>query len=291
MVMKMNDTGSTSAEWRLSDVGRRVGLSPQFAAALADLQEGSANWRMWTRFGWLEIRRRYRRTLLGPFWTSFNVAVMVFSMGFLWAALFHQPTSKYLPYLTAGIIVWQFLASCMNEGSTAFSSNIGLLTTMRLPKTLLIITMVWRNVLVFFHNFLIFLIVMLIWGVPVNSATPLFVPGLLLLALNGCWIAILLAIVGTRYRDVPQLLGGLVSIMMFLTPIMWSRDTLSRGLAIGYVIDLNPLFHLVDIVRAPMLGQEPELLSWLVSIALVPIGFGLALWLFSRFRQRITYWL
>ncbi len=119
----------------------------------------------------------------------------------------------------------------------------------------------------------------------------MFVPGLLLLALNGCWIAILLAIIGTRYRDVPQLLGGLVSIMMFLTPIMWSRDTLSRGLAIGYVIDLNPLFHLVDVVRAPMLGQAPELLSWLVSIALVPIGFGLALSLFSRFRQRITYWL
>jgi ABC-type polysaccharide/polyol phosphate export permease len=216
---------------------------------------------------------------------------MVFSMGFLWAALFHQATSRYLPYLTAGIIVWQLLASCMMEGSSAFSSSAGLLTTMRVPKTLLIVTMVWRNIIVFFHNLLIFLLVMLIWRIPVTWATPLFVPGLLLVALNGCWIAIVLAIVGTRFRDIPQFLGGLVSIMMFLTPIMWSRDALTRGVAIGYIIDLNPLYHLVEIVRSPLLGQAPELVSWLVSVALLPIGFGLALYLFGRFRQRVTYWL
>jgi len=291
MVICMNDSSSTSVEWRASDVGRRIRLSPQYASALTDIYEGCANWRMWSRFGWLEIRRRYRRTLFGPFWTSFNVAVMVFSMGFLWAALFHQATSRYMPYLTAGIIVWQFLATCINEGATTFSANAGLLTTMRVPKTLLIVTMVWRNIIVFFHNFLIFVIVMLIWRVPVGWATPLFLPGLLLVALNGCWIAIVLAIVGTRYRDIPQLLGGLVSIMMFLTPIMWSRDTLSRGVAIGYVIDFNPIYHLVEVVRAPMLGEAPELMNWLVSAALIPIGFGLALYLFSRFRPRITYWL
>jgi ABC-type polysaccharide/polyol phosphate export permease len=287
----MNDSSGTSVEWRPSDVGRNSSLNQQYIRALADVYEGCTNWRMWSRFGWLEIRRRYRRTLFGPFWTSFNVVVMVFSMGFLWAALFHQPTSRYLPYLTAGIIIWQFLASCINEGATTFSASAGLLTTMRLPKTLLIVTMVWRNVIVFFHNFLVFLIVMMIWRVPVTWTTPLFVPGLLLVALNGCWMAIVLAVVGTRFRDIPQLLGGLVSIMMFLTPIMWSRDSLSRGVGIGYVIDLNPFYHLVEVVRAPMLGQAPSLLSWAVALALIPIGFGMALYLFSHFRQRITYWL
>jgi lipopolysaccharide transport system permease protein len=263
-------------------------LNPQYGRALNDLYEGGANWRMWSRFGWIEIRRRYRRTLFGPFWTSFNVAVMVFSMGFLWAALFNQPTSRYMPYLTAGIIVWQFLAACMNEGASAFSSNSGLLTTMRIPQTLLILTMVWRNVIVFFHNFVVFLVVMLLWRIPVTWATPLFIPGLVLVALNGCWMAIILAIVGTRFRDVPQLLGGLVTILMFLTPIMWSPGTLSRG---AYIVNINPLYHLVEIVRAPMLGQAPSLLSWSVAITLVPIGFAVALYLFSRFRQRVTYWL
>jgi lipopolysaccharide transport system permease protein len=266
-------------------------LNVQYTRALSDLYEGGANWRMWTRLGWMEIRRRYRRTMLGPFWTSFNVAVMVFTMGFLWAALFNQPVSRYLPYLTAGIIVWQLLSSCMNEGATVFAANSGLLTSMRIPKSLLVATMVWRNVIVFFHNLMIFLIVMLLWRVSVTWATLLFVPGLVLLSLNSCWIALVLALVGTRFRDVPQFLGGLITILMFLTPIMWSRGTVAHRAAIGYIIDMNPFYHLVDIVRAPLLGEEPSLLSWGVSIALVPIGFAFALWLFSRFRQRVTYWL
>jgi ABC-type polysaccharide/polyol phosphate export permease len=270
---------------------RRKLLNPQYVRALADLYEGGANWRLWTRLGWMEIRRRYRRTMLGPFWTSFNVAVMVFTMGFLWAALFNQPVSRYMPYLTAGIIVWQLLSSCMNEGATVFTSNSGLLTTIRIPQSLLVGSMVCRNVIVFFHNLMIFLVVMLLWQVPVTWATPLFVPGLIIVSLNACWIAVVLALLGTRFRDVPQFLGGFITILMFLTPIMWSRDAVSHKTAIGHIIDINPFYHLVEIVRGPLLGEAPSLLSWGMSIALVPIGFALALSLFSRFRQRVTYWL
>ena len=266
-------------------------MNVQYNSALADLYAGGANWRLWMRFGWMEIRRRYRRTMLGPFWTSFNVAIMVFSMGFLWAALFNQPVSRYMPYLTAGIIAWQFLASCMMEGSTVFTSSAGLLTSIRIPQSLLVATMVWRNVIVFFHNLMIFMIVMLLWRVPVTLATPLFVLGVTIVALNGCWIGLTLGIIGTRFRDIPQFLGGIVTILMFMTPIMWSRDTISKSTAISRIIDINPFYHLVDIVRAPLLGQEPTLLSWAVSIALIPIGFGGALYMFSRFRQRVTYWL
>jgi ABC-type polysaccharide/polyol phosphate export permease len=266
-------------------------LNLQYTRALNDLYEGGGNWRMWSRLGWMEIRRRYRRTMIGPFWTSFNVAVMVFTMGFLWAALFGQPVSRYMPYLTGGIIVWQFLSACMNEGASTFSSSAGLLTTIKIPQSLLIATMVWRNVIVFFHNLVIFLIVMLLWQIPVTWSTPLFLPGLALLALNGCWIALALAILGTRFRDIPQFLGGFVTILMFLSPIMWSRETVPKGSPISYIIDINPFYHLVEIVRAPLLGHAPAATSWIVSIVLVPIGFALALYLFSRFRQRITYWL
>jgi ABC-type polysaccharide/polyol phosphate export permease len=262
-----------------------------YRRALADLYAGSANWRMWMRLGWMETRRRYRRTMLGPFWTSFNVAVMVFTIGFLWAALFGQAVARYLPYLTAGIIVWQFLASCMLEGATVFASNAGLITSIRIPQSLLVATMVWRNVIVFLHNLMIFLIVMLLWDVPVTPATVLFVPGLVVVALNGCWMGLILALVGTRFRDVPQLLTGLVTILMFLTPVMWSPDIVQHNASIRYIIDINPFYHMVDIVRSPLLGQKPTFLSWCVSIALVPIGFGVALHLFSRFRQRVPYWL
>ena len=92
-------------------------MTPQYAHALEDVYVGTTNWLMWGRLGWMEIRRRYRRTFLGPFWTSFNVGVMVFSIGFLWAALFNQPVDQYLPYLTAGVVVWQLVAAWVNPAT------------------------------------------------------------------------------------------------------------------------------------------------------------------------------
>jgi ABC-type polysaccharide/polyol phosphate export permease len=266
-------------------------LTPQYTRALQDVYDGITDWLMWGRLGWLEIRRRYRRTWLGPFWTSFNVAVLVFSMGFLWAALFNQPVAIYMPYLTAGIITWGLIASFVGEGATVFTINAGLLTTIHISQTLLVATMVWRNVLVFFHNLMIFVLVMAIWRLPVTSNTLLFVPGLLLLALNGVWIGILLGVISTRFRDVPQLLGGIIQIMMFLTPVMWSRDILKGREAIAYVIDYNPFYHAVEVVRTPLLGQAPNLASWLVTALMIPVGATLTMYVFSRFRQRVAYWL
>lgn len=266
-------------------------MNREYALALNDLYLSVLNWPIWSRLGWMEIRRRYRRTLLGPFWTSFNVAVMVFSMGFLWAALFNQPVARYMPYLTAGTVTWQLIATFVNEGSNTFISNSGLLTTMQIPKIMLIFTVVWRNIIVFFHNLAIYLVVMLLWQIPVTKYSPLFLLGLLLLSLNGCWIAIVVAVVGARFRDIPQLLGGLVTIAMFLTPVMWERTILAKDAAILRVVDYNPFYHLVEVVRAPLLGEMPRTLSWVVVTLMIPTGFAFALWVFSRFRRRITFWL
>lgn len=267
-------------------------MTPQYALALQDMHDGFTNWLMWGRLGWMEIRRRYRRTFLGPFWSAFSLAVMVFTIGYLWAALFNQPQASYMPYLTAGLIVWQFLAACMTEGSTVFTANAGLLTSMRVSQTLLVLTMIWRNIIVFGHNLLIFIVVMLIWKVPLTWSTPLFALGLLLVAVNGIWIALLLGLISTRFRDVPQLIGGLIMILMFLTPVMWSTD-LMRGRQ-GWshlVLDLNPLYHVIEVVRAPLLGQHANMISWIVVALMIPVGYAVTLVIFSRFRQRVPYWL
>lgn len=218
-------------------------MTPEYARAIEDVYAGATNWYMWGRLGWMDIRRRYRRTFLGPFWTAFNVAVMAFAIGFLWAALFNQPVASYMPYLTGGVVVWQFLSTCMNEGATVFTANAGLITSMRIPQTLLVLIMIWRNVIVFFHNLTVFVVVMLLWKVPVTWNTFLFIPGLLLVSLNGWWMATVLGLVSARFRDVPQLLGGLTTIIMFLTPVMWSRDILKGREAIAYTIDVNPFYH------------------------------------------------
>jgi len=216
---------------------------------------------------------------------------MVFAMGFLWAALFNQRVGDYMPFLCAGLITWSFISTVVLEGSGVFVLSQALLTTIRIPKTLLVISMVWRNILVFFHNLAIFILVMLIWQVPVTWSTPLFFVGLFLLVLNGLWVGILTGLLATRFRDITQLLNGIIMIVLFCTPVMWSRDTIKGRASISNFVDFNPFYHAVEVVRAPLLGHSPAMLSWVVTILMTVIGGSVTLYIFSRFRQRITYWL
>lgn len=266
-------------------------MTPQYARAIEDVRAGLSNWPMWTRLGWLDIKRRYRRTSIGPFWAASQVATMVFSVGFLWAALFGQPVSTYMPFLCSGLIVWLLFASFVNEGATVFTAAQPLLTSIRIPLTFLVVTMVWRNIIVFTHNLGVFVLVAIFWKIPITPQTLLFIPALFLLSLNGIWIGLLIGMIATRLRDIPQLVGGLLQIMMLLTPIMWSRSILSGHEAVSFLIDLNPLTHFIEVVRTPLLGGAPPLLSWAVTASSVVVGGSGTLVVFSRFRQRVSYWL
>ena len=268
-----------------------IAVTPRYDRALADIKLSLDNWHLCGRLGWREIKRRYRRTSIGPFWTSFNLAIMVFAMGFLWAALFGQRVGSYMPYLCAGLVTWQFIGSVIGEGALVFTSNQSLLTSLRVPQTLLVVTMVWRNIIVFFHNLTIFVLVMLIWGTPITRYTLLFIPGLALLVLNGIWVGLFMGMISTRLRDIPQAVSGTVMLVMFLTPVMWSRTTLKGRELIANFIDINPFYHAVEVVRTPLLGQAPAITSWIVVSLTFVVGSMVTFFLFSRFRQRIPYWL
>lgn len=266
-------------------------MKPQYKLALADISAGIGNWQLWGRLGWLDVKRRYRRTTVGPFWTAFNLATLVFTVGFLWAALFGAPAANYVPFLATGVLIWQFINTVIGEGATVFTAGQGLLTTIRIPQTLLVSAMVWRNLIVFFHNMSVFVIVMLIWHVPITWSTLLVIPGILLLSLNGIWVGLLLGLITTRFRDLPQFIVGIMQIVMFLTPVMWSPEIFKGRQLMMRFIDLNPFYHIIQIVREPMLGRVPGMESWLVSALLLVAGGWFTLFVFSRFRQRIPYWL
>jgi homopolymeric O-antigen transport system permease protein len=266
-------------------------MVPQYDRAWQDIYEGTTDLRRWGRMGWMEVRRRYRRTLIGPFWMTLSQAIMVSAMGFIWAQLFHMDLAVYLPYLSAGIIVWSLISAFVTEGCVVFTSAQNLITTIRLPFFLLAISLVWRNIIVMFHNLVVFVAIALIWRVPLDWATLLFVPGLIIISLNGVWAATLLGLTCTRFRDINQLVIGLLQVMSLVTPIYWSRSLLNGREAIVNVVDFNPIYHLIEILRAPMLGVAPSVLNYAVAIGTALAGWGITFMLFSRFRRRIPYWI
>jgi lipopolysaccharide transport system permease protein len=96
------------------------------------------------------------------------------------------------------------------------------------------------------------------------------------------------AILCTRYRDLPQIIANLLQIAFYVTPIVWAPSFLPGG---GWLLDINPFYHLIELVRAPLLGSWPPAQSWVVSGGLALSGSGLTLVFFDRYRRRIAYWL
>jgi ABC-type polysaccharide/polyol phosphate export permease len=264
-------------------------MTPQYDIAIDDFTRAAGHWQMWTRMGWLEIRRRYRRTMIGPFWTSLSLAIFIVTLGILWAHLWHQDPKTYLPFLCSGMISWVFIAAIISEGCATFTAGESLIKTLTFPYTLLACVTVWRNFIVFLHNLIIFIGVAFYAGIPLDWQTLLVVPGLAIIGVTGVWVAIILGLICSRFRDVQQLVASVLQIAMFITPIFYSPDQLTGKFA--EIVNFNPLYHYVEIVRLPLMGQAPGIYSYAVTLGGTIFGWAATLYVYSRFRRRVPYWL
>jgi lipopolysaccharide transport system permease protein len=265
-----------------------IAMNPHYGEAVADLIEGVGLVDLWGRMGWADIRRRYRRTVLGPFWSSFSLAVFVSTMGFVWATLWKINPKEYLPYLASGMLTWQLLTAFITEGCQVFVAAESLIKQLRINYTMLLCAMVWRNLIAFAHNFVVYVPVFIYSGLPLSANVLMVIPGLIFLCLNGVWMSLVLGILCARYRDVQQVVATLLQVLIFITPIFWSPAQLAGIQTV--LVDYNMLYHYVEIVRDPLLGQPSSARSWLMVGLATVIGWSFAIYLFSRFRRRIAYW-
>ena len=256
--------------------------------ALSDVAEGLRRWELWVTMGWYDVRQHYRRSVLGPFWVTLSMAIMVGTLGFLYGGLFGQPLQDYLPYLALGLIFWAYLSSFMIEGCAVFTAAAPFIHQVNAPLSIYPLRLLWKSVITLAHNLLVFLAVAVLFGVWPGKVGLLVVPGLALLSLAGISISVVLGLLAARFRDIPPIVVSLVQILFFVSPILWKAD---QAPVHKLFADANPFFHLLNIVRQPLLGQTPALSSWIIALSLA-VGFSLlAATLFVRFRGRIAYWI
>ena len=264
-------------------------MKTQYRDVFSDIKDGLLDWRMWGRLGWKETVRRYRRTIIGPFWTTLSLGIFIVMMGLVWAQLWKKDPKDYLLFLTAGMLAWGLFQSIVNEGCTVFTGAGALITSMQISYTMLACAVVWRNVIVLFHNVIILAIIMLYAGSAVTWYSLLVIPGLLLISFNGVWFGLVLGTICTRFRDIQQIVSSVLQIAMFVTPIFWSSAQLDGRS--DRLVKYNVLYHFVDILRAPLLGKAPDDFSYYVVLGATVIGWALTIFLLSRVHQRIPYWL
>jgi ABC-type polysaccharide/polyol phosphate export permease len=254
-----------------------------------DLLHALRAWRIWILLGTNDIRQRYRRSTLGPFWITASIAVLVIGLGVLYSAIFNQPIKEYLPYVASGFVVWSLIAGMITEGCTTFLEAEGYAKQLTLPLSVYVLRTLFRNLFTFAHNLIIVPFVWLIFLVPIGWASLLGIPGILLIALNGFWIVLLLGTLSARFRDLPQIVSSVMQVIFFLTPVIFRSDQLST--TAHAAMDLNPFAALLALVRDPLVGRVPTAFEYELVIGVLLFGWALALPIYARFRTRITYWL
>jgi ABC-type polysaccharide/polyol phosphate export permease len=254
---------------------------------LKDLKDGIGAIYVWPMLGWQEIKQRYRRSALGPFWLTLSTGTMVACMGPLYGRLLGQDMASYFPYLGVGLIVWFLIANLINESCSAFISAAGYIHQLKLPLTVHVMRVVYRNLIVFAHNLVIVALILLFYRSNVGWSVLLAPLAVLLVAINGVWVGILLGMLCARFRDVPQVVASLMQVAFFLTPIMWKSEMLGKY---RWAADFNPLTHYLEIVRAPLVSGMANLSSWIVVLVITAAGYLVTIAAFSRFRARIAYW-
>ncbi|MDF2899581.1 MAG: putative transporter permease protein [Rhodococcus erythropolis] len=273
-----------------------VSDSQTFRRAFKDLRDGLNQRELWLSLGWQDIKQRYRRSVIGPFWITIATGVQATAIGILYAALLDMPLQEFLPYVTVGLIVWNLINASIIEGSEVFVANEGLIKQLPSALSVHIYRLVWRQMLFFAHNLLIYVIMVIAFGVWRNLswASLAAIPALGLIVLNALWVSIVFGIFATRYRDIAPILSSLTLLLFVLTPIMWTTQSLeAQGGAVrdrAKIAELNPLFHYLDIVRAPMIGQPQELYHWYIVITITVVGWAVALLALRKYRARVPYW-
>jgi ABC-type polysaccharide/polyol phosphate export permease len=265
----------------------RISAEAVPAQAFVDLLNGVRLYQLWIRFAVHDIRQRFRRSVLGPFWLTLSMGTMVGTLGFVFSALFHQDIAKTLPYIATGIIFWGLLTGCINEGTVVFISAESDIRNLPLPLSVHFCRMIARNVTIWGFNMAIYVVMALWFELMPGWDTLMFIPGFILFLINVVWISLAVGVMSTRYRDFPQVIANIIQVVFFLTPIFWSPETLPSRPA--FVV-LNPFYHLIEIVRAPLLGSAVPTMSWGLCIGMALVGLGFTAWLYRRAHARIAYW-
>ncbi|MBP6917363.1 MAG: ABC transporter permease [Legionellaceae bacterium] len=292
MFFRQHINNITAADDLSSSADNAFPSSPnQRQMAIKDLNEGLQKWRLWLTLSYHDIRLRYRRSVLGPLWLTISIAISLYSMGYLYSSLFHQELHAYYPYLVSGMLGWTLISTLVMEYTDGFISYQSLIYQLKLPYTLHIHRIAARNMIVFFHNLLILIPIYILFHdtAKINTCTLLLIPGLCVIYINAISFGTVLALIGARYRDMSQFIKSIIQVIFFITPVMWKPDMLTGKKHL--IVDWNPFYSILEMIRAPLLGEVPNFDNVRTSLVITLVGFIMWYSLFIRYRSRIVYWL
>lgn len=265
-------------------------MTPAGRDTLRDVVRSAQLWHIWTRLGLQDVRLKFRRSAIGAAWIFVNLAVLVSAIGFIYAHLLGQEVRQFIPYLTIGMVLWSYLTSSIVDGGNAFVHSEGYIKQISLP----IYVYVFRSFVSISVTMLIamlsFVVVAVIFALPVGAGTLLAVPGLIMVMTTSLLLVAIFAHLNARFRDIAHMASIGMQVLFYVTPVIFPAELLRRQGRLALVVDLNPMFHVLEVVRRPLLTNGPaEAGSYLASAVIILVLTAGAAIVIAMNQRRIVY--
>jgi lipopolysaccharide transport system permease protein len=213
---------------------------------------------LWVRREFVAL---YKQTILGPLWhvipTIISSAVFTVIFGDI-AQISTDGTPAYLFYMS-GNTIWVYFSSCISSTSTTFAGNVGIFGKVYFPRLAMPIASIISQLITFGVRFGVFLAVWLFFLLSGDSVHPtgwaFLLPVLLLIVAGmGFALGIIISALTTKYRDLQQLLGVGLQLVMYASPIIYPLSEAPDRWR-SFLL-LNPLAPVLEVFRLGFLGKS-----------------------------------
>jgi lipopolysaccharide transport system permease protein len=260
---------------------------PPHDTAWGDWWAGTRQVDLWSTLAWYDIILRYRRSMLGPIWITLSMGILLLGMGPLYAGLMDVPMETFFPHLTLGIVLWNFFSTTLNEACQIFIGAAAYLKQAAVPRSVFVWRSLARHVIFLAHHGLLYIPVAIWAGITWSPRMLVAVGGLVVVIVNLHAFSITLGFLSARFRDVPNIVGSSLQLLMFLTPVFWFPEKLTQR---PRFVLYNPFAQLLDIVRVPLMGGLPAPGTlWFLGFFTI-LNVAVAAIVYRRCRRHVVYW-
>ncbi len=253
------------------------------------LEAPLTNPHLWLTLGWLDIVQSYRRTVLGPLWITFNLVFFSVAMTFVYGALFGLPTKEYAAYLVCGMIGWFWVSALLTDVGTTFMTYSTFIKGMPIDKAQLVWAAAYKQVVILVHHLIVYVALVVLGIVDLTIYTWLAIPAVISIFLISVPVTAVAAILFARYRDLSRLVNSTLMLIMMITPVFWRENMITGWRRI--IIDFNPAYYLVEILRRPLLGLPPDPTALAVVASMIVVFWILGGLFYNRYQKYVIFWI
>lgn len=205
----------------------------------------------------------YKQTILGPLWILIQPIFTTVMYVFVFGNVANLPTEgipKPLFYLS-GVILWGYFSEAFSKTSSTFSENAAIFGKVYFPRLIMPLSKIFSALIKFGIQFALFLGLLVYYLITepenINAGftmilLPLF---LVLMAGLGLGFGLIFSSLTTKYRDLKFLIQFGVQLLMYATPIIYPLSMMEQGSATRFVLELNPISHIIEAFKYAFVGN------------------------------------